>query len=102
MVARETAINALIACRKEGAWSNGVLKQYVLRDNLDRRVAALASRLCCGVLQNRALLDWFLDSMLTGRKHLQPVLRDILRLAAYQILFLEHAVHDVHHFRISS
>ena len=25
MGARETALNALIACRKEGAWSNGVV-----------------------------------------------------------------------------
>ena len=33
MGARETALNALIACRKEGAWSNGVLKEYLVRDD---------------------------------------------------------------------
>ena len=53
MAARETALNVLIACRKEGAWSNGVLKEYLTRDRLDRREAALATRLCYGVLQNR-------------------------------------------------
>ena len=57
MGARETALNALIACRKDGAWSNSVLKTYTLRDGLDRREAALASRLCYGVLQNRGKLD---------------------------------------------
>ena len=36
MGARETALNALIACRKDGAWSNGVLKDYIQRDRLDR------------------------------------------------------------------
>ena len=57
MGARETALNALIACRKEDAWSNGVLKEYIVRDRLDSRDAALATRLCSGVLQNRLNLD---------------------------------------------
>ena len=50
MGARETALNVLIACRKEDGWSNGVLKEYIRRDKLDRRDAALATRLCYGVL----------------------------------------------------
>ena len=41
MGARETALNALIACRKQAAWSNGILKEYIRRDKLDRREAAL-------------------------------------------------------------
>ena len=49
MGARETALNALIACRVDSAWSNGVLKEYITRDRLDRRDAALATRLCYGV-----------------------------------------------------
>ena len=48
MGARETALNALIACRKEGAWSNGVMKEYIVRDRLDSRDAGLATRLCEG------------------------------------------------------
>ncbi len=57
MAARQTALGALIACRKQGAWSDGV-KEYAQRDRLDRRDAALATRLCYGVLQNRMLLDF--------------------------------------------
>ena len=67
MGARETALNALIACRKDGAWSNGVLKEYVHRDRLDSRDAALAARLCYGVLQNRNKLDFYLKQLLTGK-----------------------------------
>ena len=86
MGARETALSALIACRKEAAWSNGILKEYIQRDRLDRRDAALASRLCYGVLQNRMLLDFYLQQLLTGKsKNLHPVLRDIFHLGLYQL-----------------
>jgi len=90
MGARETALNALIACRKEGAWSNGVLKEYVQRDRLDPRDAGLAARLCYGVLQNQAKLDFYLKQLLTGKlKDLHPVVRDILHLGLYQIYELD-------------
>ena len=90
MGARETALNALIACRKSGAWSNTVLKEYIARDRLPPRDAALATRLCYGVLQNRNKLDFFLRQLLTGRlKDLHPVVRDILHLGLYQIYELD-------------
>lgn len=86
MAARETALNVLIAVRKEAAWSNGILKTYIQRDRLSSRDAALATRLCYGVIQNRALLDAYLKQLLTGRlKDLHPVVRDILHLGLYQI-----------------
>ncbi len=90
MGARETALNALIACRKDGAWSNGVLKDYITRDRLDSRDAALATRLCYGVLQNRLLLDAYLRQLLTGKlKDLHPLVRDILHLGLYQICLMD-------------
>lgn len=86
MGARETALCALIACRKQAAWSNGVLKTYIQRDRLDPRDAALAARLCYGVLQNRQKLDFYLKQLLTGRiRDLHPAVRDILHLGLYQI-----------------
>lgn len=86
MGARETALNVLIACRKEGGWSNGTLKEYIRRDRLDRRDAALATRLCYGVMQNRGKLDFYLKQLLTGKiKDLHPAVRDILHLGLYQI-----------------
>ncbi len=90
MGARETALNVLIACRKEDGWSNGLLKTYLSRDRLDRREAALATRLCYGVLQNRLKLDFYLRQLLTGKlKDLHPVVRDILHLGLYQLYELD-------------
>ena len=90
MSARESALNVLKNCRAEGGWANGLLKEQLSRDRLDRRDAALATRLAYGVLQNRALLDHYLQQLLTGRlKDLRPVLRDILHLGLYQLLFLD-------------
>ena len=86
MAARETALNVLIAVRKEAAWSNGILKTYIQRDRLSPRDAALATRLCYGIIQNRALLDFYLKQLLTGKLNdLHPVVRDILHLGLYQI-----------------
>jgi len=90
MGARETALNVLITCRKEDGWSNGVLKELISRDGLDRREAALASRLCYGVVQNRLLLDHYLKQLLTGKlRDLHPAVRDILHLGLYQMLFMD-------------
>ena len=90
MSARATAQNVLKNCRAEGGWVNSSLKEQLARDRLDRRDAALATRLACGVLQNRALLDHYLQQLLPGRlKDLRPVLRAILHLGLYQILFLD-------------
>ena len=90
MGARETALNVLIACRKEGGWSNGVLKTYTARDRLDRREAALATQLCYGVLQNRLKLDFYLQQLLTGKvRDLHPAVRDILHLGLYQMKLMD-------------
>ena len=86
MSTRETALQALIACRKNGAWSNGALKQLIARNQLDARDAALATRLCYGVVQNRGKLDFYLRQLLTGKiRSLHPVVRDILHLGLYQL-----------------
>ena len=90
MDARTTALSALIATRRQNAWSDGILKEYIVRDRLDSRDAALASRLCYGVLQNRMLLDFYIAHFLNGKlRDLQPVVLDILRLGAFQIVFLD-------------
>ncbi len=86
MGARETALNVLIAGRQEEGWSNGLLKNHIQRDRLDKRDAALATRLCYGVVQNRYKLDFYLQQLLTGKvKSLHPIIRDILHLGLYQI-----------------
>ena len=89
MDARTIALHVLIACRKDGAWADGALKETLARQRLDRRDAALATRLVYGVLQNRLLLDFQLAQLVRGSlRRLQPVVLDILRLGLYQIEFL--------------
>ena len=100
MTPRETALQVLIACRREEGWSNSVLKQQLGKARLSRRDAALATRLCYGVVQNRLLLDFYLQQLLTGKNsRLHPAVRDILHLGLYQIKMLDRipdsaAVHE--------
>ena len=61
--AREVALDALTACERQGAWSDGYLKKAIGGAKLDGRDAALATRLCFGVLQNRMLLDFYLSKL---------------------------------------
>lgn len=85
---RDAALETLTACRRLDAWSDNNLKTACR--NLDRREAALASRLTYGVLQNRALLDFYLDAFCSQDfDSLEPFVRDVLRLGAYQILFMD-------------
>lgn len=88
--AREAAMITLAACERQGAWSDGYLKKTLREQGLDRRDAALATRLCYGVLQNRLLLDWHLARFCKGRlEALDVKVLCNLRVAAYQILFLD-------------
>lgn len=90
MTPRQTALEVLIGCRKKDGWSNALLKEQIGRANLDKRDAALTTRLCYGVLQNRGLLDFYCQQLLTGKlKGLRPVVRDILHLGLYQILLMD-------------
>ena len=80
MNARTTALSALIAVRRQNAWADGALKEYIARDRLSRRDAALAARLVYGVVQNRLLLDFDLAQVVSSPlAKLQPVVLDILR-----------------------
>ena len=85
--ARAAALEALIRCRRDGAYSGDVLDSILKRTGLERRDAALASRLCLGVLQNDRLCDFYIDSFCHTK--LEPPVRDILRLGVYQLLFLD-------------
>lgn len=88
--ARESAMFTLAACERQGAWSDGYLKKILREQKLDRRDAALATRLCYGVLQNKLLLDWHLARFCKSRlAALDIKVLCILRVALYQLLFLE-------------
>ena len=88
--ARTAALRVLVNCRTAAAWADASLKAQIDRDGLDRQEAALCSRIVYGVLQNRLLLDFYIGAYCSQKpEHLQPPLLEILRIGAYQILFLE-------------
>jgi 16S rRNA (cytosine967-C5)-methyltransferase len=88
--ARDTALDVLMSVHKANAWSDGGLKRAIARNRLDSRDAALTTRLCYGVLQNRMLLDYYIGCYCTQRpEKLEPVILNILRLGGYQILFMD-------------
>jgi len=88
--ARETALRVLISCRTNGAWADAALKAQISRDGLSGTDAALCSRIVYGVMQNRMLLDYYIGAYCSQKPdHLQVPLLDILRIGAYQILYLD-------------
>ena len=90
MGARETALRVLTACRNNNAWADAALKAQLNRDGLVGADAALCSRMVYGVMQNQLLLDFYLAAYCSQKPdHLQQPLTEILRLGAYQILFLD-------------
>ena len=84
---RKTALEALERFRRDGAWSRQVLSSVVKKHGIDSRDGALAARLFYGTLQNLYYLDYRIDERKKGR--LEPKVRDILRLGAYQLLFMD-------------
>ena len=92
--AREAALFALQRFRRNNAWSEDSLSGFITKHQLDRREAALASRLCLCVLQNMALCDFYIDNYSTVKTtKLQPQVLDILRISVCQILFF-HQIPD--------
>ena len=93
--ARDTALRVLVRCRTAGAWADAALAAQLRRDGLSGPEAALCSRIVYGVMQNRLLLDFYLGAYCSQKvDHLQPPLLEILRIGAYQILFLDKIPHS--------
>lgn len=88
--AREAAFSALLACEKQGAWSDQAIKHASKKQNLSARDAALAANLCYGVVQNQLLLDAWIDrfSRVPASK-LEREVRISLRMGLYQLHFLD-------------
>ncbi len=93
--ARAVALDALTACQRQGAWSDGILRNLIRKAGLDRRDAALASRICYGVQQNLLLLDFWIDrfsSVKTAK--LEPEIAGCIRMGMYQIAFMDKIPHS--------
>ena len=92
--ARDVALEVLMQVDSANAWSNSSLKRTIAKRKLDSREAALATRLAYGVIQNKMLLDYYISCYCTQKADkLESVIRNILRIGGYQILFMDKIPH---------
>ncbi len=90
MTAREAAVRALVAFSQGNTWSDLFLNSLLTKEGITGRDAALASRICYGVLQNGTACQWYAEMFLDGSfDRLQPVVREILKSAVYQMVFMD-------------
>lgn len=87
---REVALFTLYSMNEDGAWSDGALHYYLERAGLSARDAALATRLSYGVIQNRAMCDFYLTRFSSVRlKKIDARVLEALRMGVYQLTLME-------------
>lgn len=88
--ARGIAFHALVRIDAHDAYSNIVLDRLFRKYSISKRERAFATEVVYGVIRNRGKLDWTLDRF--SRKPVDKMdvkTRNLLRLALYQVLFLD-------------
>lgn len=91
--ARAAALDLAAQCRRKHARMRDFLRTSHKMDVLGEKDRALAMRLLLGSVSAVGELDRVLASYLPKRRHLEPKLRDALRLAAFEILYLHTPKH---------
>lgn len=69
----------------EGAYADRAFAGEASRANLTAQVRAQAHRLIFGVVQRRRTLDWLIDEKVTNPAALEQAVRDVLRIATYEL-----------------
>jgi 16S rRNA (cytosine967-C5)-methyltransferase len=88
LTARDVARRVLDRVDKGGAWATLSLDGELSRSGLDERDRRLTSELVYGVLRNRSRIDRALAAH-ADLKRTPPRVVTVLRVAAYQLLFLD-------------
>lgn len=87
---RELALNILVKVAETGAYSNIQLNRSLQDSGLSRADAALATELVYGTIGRQATLDYWLSKFVAKGLHkLDTWVHQLLRLSAYQLLFLD-------------
>lgn len=89
---REAVLDILLELEKQTEYSNvliaAVLDKY---DYLDSREKAFIKRVSEGTIERRIQLDYVLDQYSkTPVTKMKPLIRALLRMSVYQLLFMEH------------
>jgi 16S rRNA (cytosine967-C5)-methyltransferase len=91
MTVREGAYDLLCQVQEEGAYANLALDQFLdgKGRGLDRRDRGFLTELVYGTIKFQLKLDWVIDAMLVKGGRLRPGPRILLRMAFYQILYMD-------------
>ncbi len=101
--ARKVALKVLVRIERAGVHADEVLEKALTRAGLSQRDRRLSTELVYGVLRNQLQLDWVLNQFCRRPiDKLSATVRNILRMGAYQLMFLDkvpdHAVvHEAVH-----
>lgn len=95
--ARHVALRVLAAVREREAYVSPVLETEAARAQLSDADRALANRLSRGTVETLGTLDELLDARITRASAVEPRVRDALRLAAYELLFMRTPAHAIVH-----
>lgn len=88
--ARKIALKALCDVSVSGSYSNITLNKYFSENDLSSADKALATALFYGVLDRTITLDYVLSRYIkTPLKKLEPQILENLRIALYQIMFMD-------------
>lgn len=89
---REAVLEILTGIREEGTYSHIAVKEMLdrcEREGMDRRQRAFVKRLTEGVIERRIELDDVLRKFTKKGARIRPVVRDILRMGIFQILYMD-------------
>ncbi len=88
--ARAVALSVLLSCEKQAAWLDRALKSELHTSEVAPRDAALCSKICYGVCQNRMLLEFWLKHFSSVKpEKLEPSVHIAILMAMYQIGMLD-------------
>lgn len=91
--ARRVALDALLRIDTDAAYANLVLPPMLDASRLDDRDRAFVTELVYGTTRMRRACDWATDRFVKDPDRIEPVVRNVLRLGSYQILFLRTPAH---------
>ncbi|MCQ2487736.1 MAG: 16S rRNA (cytosine(967)-C(5))-methyltransferase RsmB [Clostridia bacterium] len=90
MTTRQLALDTLLKIEQNDAYSNLSVAGALKNNNLEGADKAFFTSLVYGVVERKLTLDFNLELYLTQPlKKLRPEARNILRLGAYQLLFMD-------------
>lgn len=87
--ARRAALKLFSECRRREARARDLMRESDKLAGLDARDRALATRLVLGTVAARGEVDRVVTAHLRARSAVEPRVRDALRIAAFEILYME-------------